>query len=113
MLEEQAYSEYEEFCQKVDEDTTQNPHAYWSTFGIRDFPVLAKVALRIFQVQTSAALAERCWSIWRFIETKSRNNLNRTGQISKRTEDAFLAFLKINAALKDNKLDPVHQEGFF
>ena len=106
VLEEQAYSEYEEFCQKSDEDTTKNPRAYWSTFGVRDFPVLAKVALRIFQVQTSAASAERCWSILGFIETKSRNNLN-TGTLDK------LAFLKINAALKDNKLDPVQQEDFF
>ena len=74
-----------------------DPRKYWSTYGMRDFPTLAKVAARIFQVQTSAASSERCWSMLSFIETKSRNRLN-VDTLEK------LAFCKINAMLKNSSM---------
>ena len=104
----EAFKEYEKFCQDLDGDETDNPRAFWATVGLRAYPTLAKVASRIFQVQTSSASGERVWSILGFIESKSRNNMS-TDTLEK------LAFVKINNALcnKTSSVDWSLDEDFF
>lgn len=103
--EKAAFEEYEKFCQDLAGDETKNPRAYWATFGMREYPTLAEVASRIFQVQTSAGSAERAWSILAFIETKSRNRI-KTDTLDK------LAFVKINTFLR-NKTASFEDEDYF
>lgn len=72
------------------------PSAYWSTFGITDYPQLSQIALRIYQVPTSSAASERVWKAFSFIHSKRRNRLK-----NKKVEK--LAFIYVNSALLDKE----------
>lgn len=67
---------------------------YWSQFGADAYPLLQSIAMRMFNIPTSSASAERVWSIFSFIHSKSRNRLN-WDKASK------LAFIYINSSFLD------------
>lgn len=69
---------------------------YWSQYGKADYPLLGKIALRLFTIPTSSAASERVWSIYSFIHSKRRNRLGLE-KVEK------LVFIYINNCL----LDPV------
>ncbi|KAE8913989.1 hypothetical protein PF005_g10661 [Phytophthora fragariae] len=69
--------------------------SYWAEYGIKDYPNLYRIAIRVFAVPTSSAASERVWSIYSFLMTKRRNRL------------AFeklerIAFIYINSYLPDD-----------
>ena len=97
-----AKREYESFSANAGPAECSNPRAYWSTFGKRDYPLLAEVALIVFYVQKSAGQSERAWSTMAFIETKNRNRLNDM-TLNK------IDFCKINAIYM-NKQTPIFDE---
>ena len=68
---------------------------YWCQYGKSEYPLLAKIALRLYLVPTSSAAAERVWSIDSFIHSKRRNRLG-----NKKVEK--LAFIYINHCLLDS-----------
>jgi hypothetical protein len=37
---------------------------FWCQYGKDEFPLLAKIAVRLYTVPTSSAAAERVWSIY-------------------------------------------------
>jgi hypothetical protein len=74
------------------------PHTYWAMFGRKDYPLLAQIALRIFQVPTSSAASERVWKAFSFIHSKRRNRL-KAEKVSK------LAYIYVNATLLDQHDD--------
>jgi hypothetical protein len=71
-----------------------NPKQFWAVFGNTTYPLLAQVALRVFQVPTSSAASERVWKVFSFIHSKRRNRL-KPSKVEK------LAYIYINAALLD------------
>ena len=50
--------------------------AYWNLFGIKDYPILYKVAKIVYAIPCSQAASERIWSIFDFIHSKRRNRLS-------------------------------------
>ena len=67
---------------------------FWCQYGKDEFPLLAKIAVRLYTVPTSLAAAERVWSVYSFIHSKKRNRLGL-----KKVEK--LAFIYINHCLLD------------
>lgn len=65
---------------------------YWATSGSSSFPLLSRIAQRLYTIPTSSAASERVWKVFSSIHTKKRNRL-----INKRVE--ALAFVKANAAV--------------
>ena len=75
-------------------DIMQYPgKVWWNTIGREKFPILFKVASRLFVVPTSSAASERIWSVYDFIHTKRRNRLS-TDKVDK------LVSLYANAAIE-------------
>ena len=66
---------------------------WWNTIGREKFPILFKVASRLFVIPTSSAASERIWSVYDFIHTKRRNRLN-TDKVDK------LVSLHANASIE-------------
>lgn len=64
--------------------------------GGNKFKCLAKVALRVFTIVASSASAERCWSIYGFIHSKTRNRL-----VQERANK--MVFIYVNSALLDKE----------
>ncbi|KAE9048821.1 hypothetical protein PR001_g3689 [Phytophthora rubi] len=69
--------------------------SYWAEYGIKDYPNLYRIAIRVFAVPNSSAASERVWSIYSFVMSKRRNPL------------AFeklerIAFIYINSCLLDD-----------
>lgn len=62
--------------------------------GGNRFKCLAKVALRVFTIVASSASAERCWSIYGFLHSKSRNRL-----LQERADK--MIFIYMNSVLLD------------
>ena len=56
------------------------------------FPILFKVASRLFVVPTSSAASERIWSVYDFIHTKRRNRLS-TDKVDKLYANAAIEAL--------------------
>ena len=75
------------------------PFQYWTIYGRNDFPMLQKIALRIFNVPISNASSERAWSTFDFIHTKKRNRL-----LNEKVKK--LVFIYTNSALLDSD-DPI------
>lgn len=69
--------------------------SYWAILGEQQFPLLSKIALRLFTIPTSSAASERVWSVYSFIHSKRRNRL-KTQSVEK------LAYIYINANLLDS-----------
>jgi len=72
------------------------PREYWSQFGHLEYPLLAQIALRTYQIPTSSAASERVWKVFSFIHSKRRNRL-KSAKVEK------LAYIYVNAALLDEK----------
>ena len=51
------------------------PLHYWLIYGRIDFPMLAELAIRVYNTPVSNAASERAWSSFDFIQTKRRNRL--------------------------------------
>ena len=49
--------------------------SYWTQYGRKTYPTLCEIIIRLFNIPTSSAAAERVWSIFDFIHTKKRNRL--------------------------------------
>ncbi|KAE9038968.1 hypothetical protein PR001_g7722, partial [Phytophthora rubi] len=69
--------------------------SYWAEYGIKDYPNLYRIAIRVFAVPTSSAASERVWSIYSFLMIKRRNRL--TFEKLER-----IAFIYINSCLLDD-----------
>ncbi|KAE8896216.1 hypothetical protein PF005_g32364 [Phytophthora fragariae] len=69
--------------------------SYWAEYGIKDYPNLYRISLRVFAVPTSSAASERVWSIYSFLMIKRRNRL--TFEKLER-----IAFIYINSCLLDD-----------
>eukprot|EP00644_Phytophthora_capsici_P003214 jgi/Phyca11/561647/estExt2_Genewise1.C_PHYCAscaffold_70578 len=67
---------------------------YWLHYGKNRFPLLAAIAIRVLQVPTSSAAAERVWSTYDFLWSKRRRCMNHR-KVEK------LAFNYINSGLLD------------
>jgi len=44
--------------------------SYWAILGKQQFPLLSKIALRLFTIPISSAASERVWSVYSFIHSK-------------------------------------------
>jgi hypothetical protein len=76
--------------------------SYWIQYGRRTYPTLCEIIIRLFNIPTSSAAAERVWSIFDFIHTKKRNRLCME-KVDK------LAYIYQNSAL----LDALDQKDYF
>ena len=55
------------------------PYQFWSVYGRITYPLLGKIALRLYSIPTSSAASERAWSVFSMLHTKRRNRLkNKT-----------------------------------
>ena len=52
-----------------------SPSHYWGSYANNEFPLLAKVAHRLYYIPTSSASTERCWSVFALVHSKRRNRL--------------------------------------
>ena len=68
-------------------------HLFWSVYGRIEYPVLAEIAIRVYQVPTSSAESERAWSVFNLIHSERRNRLSNV-RVNK------LAFVYINRAFR-------------
>lgn len=75
-----------------------NPRTWWLVHGRNKFPVLSKLACRIFAIPTSSASSERVWSVFSLIHTKKRCRL-KNETVNK------LVYVYINSQLKVNQND--------
>ena len=75
-----------------------SPLHYWLIYGPLDFPMLAEIALRVYNTPVSNAASERAWSSFDFIHTKRRNRLLNEA-VRK------LVFIYTNYAMLDPKDD--------
>ena len=74
---------------------------YWVADGM-DWPVLQKVALRVFSMACSSAASERNFSTFGFIHTKLRNSLTEvTGK--------KLVYVKTNGLQLSNQLKQAYE----
>ena len=73
--------------------TVGHPTCEAARMCVVKFPILFKVASRLFVVPTSSAASERIWSVYEFIHTKRRNRLS-TEKVDK------LVSLYANAAIE-------------
>jgi hypothetical protein len=71
-----------------------NAISFWTLFGIKLYPNLAEIAIRMLTIPTSSASSERVWSIFSFIHSKRRNRLQNQ-KVEK------LVFIYMNATLLD------------
>lgn len=67
---------------------------YWVLFGHSQYPLLKKIASKLFNVPTSSASSERVWSIFSLVHSRIRNRLK-----NKKVEK--LVYVYCNAALLD------------
>lgn len=109
--------EFEAFCtefadadkQYIEENASFNPRAYWSQHGKRNYPKLAVIAIRLFQMVCGAISTERVWNVFGNVDTKARNRLG-TESMEK------LVFVYVNSKLlddDDDSNDYFDEENFF
>ena len=65
---------------------------FWKVLLAQKFPILYKLASRLFSIPTSSAASERVWSVFDFIHSARRNRLGND-RVSK------LVFLYSNNAI--------------
>ncbi|GFH16510.1 uncharacterized protein HaLaN_12940 [Haematococcus lacustris] len=65
--------------------------AFWSVTAAKQFPILAKAAVRLLSVHVSTAAAERNWSVWTSIY---RNGLRSKLSVEQAEK---LVYLKANS----------------
>ena len=68
------------------------PVPYWSAYARTRFPLLHKLAVKLYFIPTSAASSERCWSIFSLVHNKLRNRL-----CNKKVE--MLTFIYCNSSI--------------
>ena len=83
-----------------------NPETWWLIHGRNKFPVLAKLASRIFSIPTSSASSERVWSVFDLIHTKQHCKL-KNETVNK------LVFVYINSQLEINQNDEAASIDYF
>lgn len=92
-----ANTEFDAFSvefSEVDDKFTCNPRVYWAQSGKRNYPALAKICLKLFQMICGSISVERVWNIFKFVHSKTRNKMS-----SERIEK--LVFIYINSKLLD------------
>lgn len=95
--------EFEDFCtefgaadrQYIEDNASFNPRAYWSQHGTRNYPKLATIGMRLFQMICGAISTERVWNVFGNVDTKARNRLSSVSMEK-------LIFVYINSKQLDN-----------